>query len=384
MKILLYCRSFHPAMGGLESVTMSLAEQIVAAGHSCVVVTETAPGGDGSSNPERFPFAIVRAPHARQRFALVNAADIVHSNGASLALFFHAKLLRKPFLWTHAGYQMVSVDGLGWMDGKPAPLHPLPSLLLHARRKGLRTATVAAIKLGIRRVAGLAVDRNVAVSRWVAMRQPLPRQVVIYNPFSLAGFTKAAAIARSHRYDFLFVGRLVSEKGVATLLRALALLNEERARRGRSAASLLIVGDGAERVALQQLAVSLGIASNVHFVGRRRGPELVETMTQANTAIVPSEWEEAMGGVALELLAAGLPLIVSQRGGLSECVGEAAWTFPNGDHHALAARMASVIDDEALRGSKAEAARQVLDAFDERALAQRYIDLYAEILTERT
>jgi glycosyltransferase involved in cell wall biosynthesis len=222
------------------------------------------------------------------------------------------------------------------------------------------------------------------VSRWVAMRQPLPRQVVIYNPFSLAGFTKAAAIARSPRYDFLFVGRLVSEKGVATLLRALALLNEERARRGRSAASLLIVGDGAERVALQQLAVSLGIASNVHFVGRRRGPELVETMTQANTAIVPSEWEEAMGGVALELLAAGLPLIVSQRGGLSECVGEAAWTFPNGDHHALAARMASVIDDEALRGSKAEAARRVLDAFDERALAQRYIDLYAEILTERT
>ncbi len=91
-----------------------------------------------------------------------------------------------------------------------------------------------------------------------------------------------------------------------------------------------------------------------------------------------------MGGVALELLAAGLPLIVSERGGLAECVGDAAWTFPNGDHDRLAAQMAAVIDDESLRRSKAEAGRRVVERFDERMLAQQYLDLYAEILSERS
>jgi glycosyltransferase involved in cell wall biosynthesis len=386
MKVLLYCRSFFPALGGLESVTLSLAQRIVGAGHSCVVVTETTETTETSSDGlarDSFPFEVHRAPTARQRLALVKSADIVHSNGASLALFFHALLMRKPFLWTHAGYQMVSVDGLGWVDGKPAPLTPLASLRLHARRHGLRAAGVAALKLGLRRAAGRVVDRNVAVSAWVAHRQPLPRQVVIHNPFSLSLFKQARAVAGSARYDFLYVGRLVSEKGVGTLLRALALLNGARAQGQRPLASLLIVGDGAERAALEQLAASLGLGACVHFAGRRHGQELVETMLQANVAVVPSEWEEAMGGVALELLAAGLPLIVSERGGLSECVGDAAWTFPNGDHRALAARMAAVIDDEVLRRSKAEAAPRVLEAFDERVLAQRYIELYAEILAER-
>jgi glycosyltransferase involved in cell wall biosynthesis len=387
VKVLLYSRGFYPAVGGIESVSLALAQRIAGAGHTCVVVTETLDTGAGADDgPAPFPFGIERAPSARRRWELVRAADLVHSNGASLALFFHAKLIGKPFLWTHAGYQMVSVDGLGWMDGKPAPLTPLASVLFHARKKGLRVAGVAAVKLGIRRAAGLMVDRNVAVSRWVANRQPLPRQVVIYNPFSLSLFTQAARVTDAPHYDFLYVGRLVSEKGVGTLLRALAALNTERTRgaRPRPAARLLIVGDGAERAALEQLALSLGVAANVHFAGRKQGQELVQAMAQAAVAVVPSEWEEAMGGVALELLTAGLPLIVSERGGLAECVADAAWTFPNGDPDALAARMAAVIDDPVLRSSKAGAARLVLQRFDERALAQRYLDLYAELLTGRT
>ncbi len=356
---------------------MSLAERITDAGHSCVVVTETKDGGGF----ERLRFAVERAPSARRRLALVRSVDIVHSNGASLALFFHAKLMRKPFLWTHAGYQMVSVDGLGWMNGSPAPLTPLASVLFHARHRGRRVAVVEALKLGIRRAAGQWVDKNVAVTQWVANRQPLPRQVVIYNPFTLSTFSRAAPAAESPRYDFLFVGRLVSEKGVGTLLRALALLHRERPQ--RRPATLLIVGDGAERAALQQLALTLDLGAAAHFVGRKQGQELVDTIVQATVAVVPSEWEEAMGGVALELLAAGLPLIVSERGGLSECVGDAAWTFPNGDHRALATLMAALLDDGSLRRSKIQAAQRTLARFDERLLGQKYLDLYAEILSER-
>jgi glycosyltransferase involved in cell wall biosynthesis len=372
--VLLYSKPFFPATGGLETVSSTLAEKIAEAGHACTVVTETP--ADGTPAPA-FPFVIERAPGARRRLELVRAADLVHSNGASLALFPYAKLARKPFLWTHQGYQMVSVDGLGWLDGEPAPLKPLASVLLHARKRGLGTGVIEAVKLGLRRAVGRLVDENVAITNWVARRQPLPNQIVIYNPFPLGRFKRETSTTPAVMYDFLYVGRLVSEKGVGTLLNALASLNREP---GRRPASLLIVGDGERRGALERLAASLGLTACVHFAGQKRDQELLDAIALGRIAVVPSEWEEPMGGVALELLAAGLPLIVSERGGLAECTGDAAWTFPNGDHRALAAQMASLLDDKDLRTSKAKRAREVVARFDETRMAQQYLELYSEIL----
>ncbi|MDB4981773.1 MAG: hypothetical protein JWM82_2525 [Myxococcales bacterium] len=379
MHVLLYSRPFHPATGGIETVSLTLAVEIAAAGHRCTVVTETAADG---AMARAFPFAIERAPSWQRRLALAREADIVHSNGASLAMFLPARLARRPFLWTHCGYQLVSVDGLGWVDGAPAPLSPLPSLRLHARRHGARRAAVEAAKLALRIAVGHLVDRNVAITHWVAGRQPLPRQVVIYNPFPLGRFAQARA-PRSpgqEKYDFLYVGRLVSEKGVSTLLHALARLNR---RPGHRPATLLLVGDGERRAALEELARTLGVAAQAHFVGTKRDAALVEAISQGAIAVVPSEWEEPMGGVALELLAAGRPLIVSERGGLVECVGDVAWSFPNGDAAALAERMAAVLDDETLRRSKGERAAEVLARFDETKLTRAYLDLYEQILRER-
>ena len=385
MHILLYSRPFFPATGGLETMTLTLAEKIVAAGHACTVLTET-PGAAAESRA--FPFAVERRLGARERLGLVRSADLVHSNGASLALFSYAKLARKPFIWTHQGYQLVAVDGLGWFDGQPAPLTPLASLWFHTRKRGLKTGAVEGAKLALRRAVGHLVDGNVAITNWVARRQPLPRQTVIYNPFPLDRFKRppsAPADAPDNapddaRYDFLYVGRLVSEKGVGTLLQALAELN---GRAGRRPATLLLVGDGEHRPALEALATSLGVAAQVHFAGQKRDQALVDAIAQGRVAIVPSEWEEAMGGVALELLAAGLPLIVSERGGLAECVADGGWTFPNGDHHALASRMAALLDDEPLRRSKAARAREIVARFDESLLAAQYLDLYREILGRR-
>jgi glycosyltransferase involved in cell wall biosynthesis len=373
VNVLLYSRAFFPATGGIETVSLTLAEQIAAAGHRCTVVTETEAD---PTKPDPTGFAIERRPSQARRLALVRAADVVHSNGSSLALFFHAKLARKPFLWTHGGYQLVCVDGMGWVDDAPAPMTPFASLAFHARRRGAKVAAVEAVKLGLRNVVGRLVDRNVAVSHWVAGRQPLPRQMVIYNPFPLTRFLGKPAPTAPPRHDFLYVGRLVSEKGPALLLRALALLN---ARPGRRPATALVIGDGVQRAALEELARTSGVAAHVTFAGVKRGAELLAAIDDGAIAVVPTECEEAMGGVALELLAAGKPLIVAERGGLVECVGDVAWSFPNGDAAALADRMAALVDDEALRKSKAALAPDVLERFDEKRLARDYLDLYAEL-----
>jgi hypothetical protein len=92
---------------------------------------------------------------------------------------------------------MVSVDGLGWLDGQAAPLRPLASLRLHARKRGMGRASIEAVKLGLRRAVGHLVDKNVAITNWVAKRQPLPNQVVIYNPFPLGRFKRATRATAS-------------------------------------------------------------------------------------------------------------------------------------------------------------------------------------------
>jgi hypothetical protein len=82
MKILLYSSVFWPSMGGVETITATLAENIVRLGQECIVVTETP-----SDQEDNRSYKVVRQPKLRERFELTRQCDLVHSNGASIALF---------------------------------------------------------------------------------------------------------------------------------------------------------------------------------------------------------------------------------------------------------------------------------------------------------
>jgi glycosyltransferase involved in cell wall biosynthesis len=118
------------------------------------------------------------------------------------------------------------------------------------------------------------------------------------------------------------------------------------------------------------------------FAGRKTGRELIELIQQCEIAVVPSEWEEPMGGVALELLAAGKPVIVSKNGGLAECVGDAALLFDNGDHVMLADCMTRLLNDEQLRATLRENAKIQVKKFDPERLVRRYVDLFSYVIGE--
>jgi glycosyltransferase involved in cell wall biosynthesis len=96
--------------------------------------------------------------------------------------------------------------------------------------------------------------------------------------------------------------------------------------------------------------------------------------------VIPSAWYEPMGGVAVELLAAGKSLIVSAKGGLSECVGDAGLVFPNGDDEALAVQMQRVLGDPVLRAAQTAKARERAKAF----MPARFVDQYIGLLKEVT
>jgi glycosyltransferase involved in cell wall biosynthesis len=373
MKVLLYSHVFYPSTGGIETVSMELAQGFVKSGIECKVLTRTPRDPDLALD-----FELIDNPGKRRIKELVRWADVILFNGASPALQPWVFLYRKPFVWVHVGYQASCIDGAGWTCGDQAPTTPLASVRHHAALHGPLQAARGAVKLALRRfVAKRLAARNVAITDWMLNANPLPRQVRIYNPFPVDRFARAArGAAPDAKFDFVYMGRLVSEKGVDVLLHALAKVAVQNPR---CQPKLLVVGDGDRRSELEALAERLGITHLTRFAGMYRGEELVRQVSQARIGVIPSIWHEPMGGVVVELMAAGRSLIVSERGGLSECLGDAGLKFPNGDVSALAERMTELMHDTRMQQELAEKAQTRALEFAPSNLVEQYVSLLCEV-----
>jgi glycosyltransferase involved in cell wall biosynthesis len=169
--------------------------------------------------------------------------------------------------------------------------------------------------------------------------------------------------ARDGEYAF-YAGRLTGEKGVLTAIEASA----------RSGVPLRIAGDGPDAERAVRLAREL--AAPVELLGRIDGQALVAARMGAAFAVVPSLWREVLPLSALESLAAGLPLVTSDRGGLPELT-ERTLALPAGDAGALGATMRRLIDDPAEREAAGRRALvRAREHFSERAFVPRLAALY--------
>jgi len=204
---------------------------------------------------------------------------------------------------------------------------------------------------------------------------PLPRQVQIYNPFPTRMFRLPPK--QEPEFDFLYLGRLISEKGVDTLLHAFASIASPK---GSAPPTLLVIGDGPERANLEGLAEWLGVRDRVNFVGNQSGESLIKQIARGRIAVIPSAWAEPMGGVAVELMAAGRSVIVSKDGGLAECVGDAGLTFPNGNAESLAGVMTELSKDRIEQSRRAELSILRARDFHPEPFIDRYVELLREIV----
>jgi glycosyltransferase involved in cell wall biosynthesis len=173
------------------------------------------------------------------------------------------------------------------------------------------------------------------IQRRLAMWPEL-RSTVLYPPAPHRAY-------RCDRYDgpFLFLSRLESLKRADLALRALAATD--------SRATLEIVGDGAERPALQQLAGDLGIDSRVTFAGRLSDDDTLTRLARCRAVVFPP-LQEDFGFVTVEAFASHKAVITCHdSGGPAELVRDRANGFVcDPTPESIAAAMTTLLDDSAL------------------------------------
>lgn len=163
---------------------------------------------------------------------------------------------------------------------------------------------------------------------------PAARIVVLPNAVDTGRFSARRAPRRAGApFTAVFVGRLVPEKGLSTLLDAWA-----SAFAGRADVRLRLVGGGRLEEALREQARGLGIAGAVEFLGHQDRVE--EILADADVGLLPSTIE-GLSNTLLEFMASGLPTVASQVSGSEDFVvtGRNGWLFPVGDVAALAAHL---------------------------------------------
>ena len=174
----------------------------------------------------------------------------------------------------------------------------------------------------------------------------------------------------------VYVGRLVPEKGVDLLLRAAAGLPD--------GTRVDIVGDGAERPALERLCAEFGLSA-VRFLGARSHAEVAAIWKTADVLVLPSrrmpKWMEQLGHVLLEAMAHEVAVVGADSGAIPDVIGDAGIVFPENDHAALHRALEELAKDPERRCALAAAGRRrAAQQFTNARIAERTRAFHREAL----
>lgn len=376
-----------PALGGVEALVEALYRGFTASGHQTEIWCSDLASFEGPrytagatrSNDllvRRFPTRRVRCwpfdPHHLVWRGLDKALLAEAGRGAALHLHsFPSDQVFRALRAMAAGAAVVIT-----------PHHDVESL-----RRYLQLTRGKWIASRLRRAARKNPRLNVALHTEAAQklwREEIgwpPQQVaVIPNGVYLSEFDEITppeveqAVRRwpGGGIRLLFVGRLAHSKGVDLLLRALAEI---------PGAALLAIGpDAGAQAELMGMARELALGSRVGFVPPPQRREVCAAFRACDLFVLPSRYGENFGIAAVEAMAAGKPVVASDRGGLPAVVGhgETGLLFPGESVEGLRQALVKLIGSAPLRRSYGEAGRKKVEAsFTWERVISRYLDLFA-------
>jgi glycosyltransferase involved in cell wall biosynthesis len=326
-------------------LAQSLARIANVRSDDAVQVTVVTPKAAISANERDLPFKIVRKPTLTRLANLIRCADILHVAGTDMLPLLLGWLLRKLTVVEHHGFQTACPNGQMIYEPRqaPCPGHYMAGNHLQCLKCNAAGGTIHTLKRWLltsprRRLCSRA-QANILPTAWLGSVLQLPKMVTIHHGLPAGRITVSSRVAGPP--SIVFLGRLVSTKGVHVLLQAVHKLPDCDFR-------LNILGDGPERGPLEANVKSLGIESRVSFRGYLPANEVEQFLAGARAVVMPSLGGEVFGLVALENMLRKKVLIVSDIGALTEVVGDAGLSFPAGDAQALAGCLRRVLHSKEL------------------------------------
>jgi len=217
---------------------------------------------------------------------------------------------------------------------------------------------------GLERIAGLGVRRDrLALTGWgVPLDQFTPGQRPDDDTVTIG-----------------YVGRLLEEKGLSTLMRAMVRLPDNT--------KLLCVGDGPWVSTFRQMIAACDLDKRVHHVGRVEDGRVARYMQAMNILVLPSlttpGWKEQFGRVLPEAMACGAVVVGSSSGAIPEVIGDAGRVFPEGDADALAGVLSDLVARSDLRRQLADRGiRRAHEHYSCEAFAGKLANLFRQAASE--
>jgi glycosyltransferase involved in cell wall biosynthesis len=339
LKILFLSQPFYPQIGGIEANTEVLAAAFTDAGHEVHLITKTA-----DTTGKVFPYKVTRNPNNRLLVQEHRWADLVFENNPCFRLGWPALLFGRPTVIAINTW-VTRADGRITLRDKVKTQWWLK-----------RSKAVIAVSDAVRRIT------------W-------PPATVIENPYRVNDFKIIPEILRNA--DFVFLGRLVSNKGADQAIRAIHSLKNTPGKdeRQKVTPSLTIIGSGPDLPMLEGMVSELSLGDCVTFKGSLRGEALSKCLNQHRFMLVPSVWEEPFGNVVLEGMACGCVPIASDGGGLPEAVGNAGLTFRRNDMESLVMCIRRLINDPKLERRLRETAPAHLAAHHPQVISRKYLQV---------
>ena len=178
-----------------------------------------------------------------------------------------------------------------------------------------------------------------------------------------------------------YVGRLIPEKGINTLIRAAAILKGQGVP-----VKLRIVGKGPQEEKLRQLAAELGLTELVDFYGPVSDKQVAQVMAAFHVLVLPSRttptWKEQFGKVLVEAMVIGVPVMGSRSGEIPTLIADERQTFDEGDAENLAAKLLVLQRDKALRVALAARNQDhVAKFYAQDVVARRYRQIWERVVS---
>ena len=353
---------FHDlGIGGAERVMLQLAQGFIEAGHAVDLVLGHAQGPLRSEVPSNA--RVIDFDTASPLRMLVKLMRYLRAE--------KPKALLSPF-------EVTSVIAIAAKRITRVPTRVVVRISVHlSRNKRVKKWKKTLERLVVSRVYPLA-DGVIAVSQGVAEDLaryagiPLARVKVIYNPVLSDPRIMLAEQPVSHPFFadgecpvILGVGRLTEQKDFFTLIKAFVILQKKISSR------LIILGDGEQRQALEELVQASGLQGLVDLPGFEINP--FAFMKRASIFILSSKWE-GLPNVLIQALGCGCPVISTDcLSGPSEILkgGEYGTLVPVGDVDAMADAM-----DMVLRGHVRKPPQGWLDQFTVEAVIPQYKSMF--------